>query len=319
VVQLTSGGTETCRFGLCSNLPSPTPTPTQTPSPTPTQTQTPTSTLTPTPTETPTNTPTPTETQTPTPTNTETPTETPTNTPTPTITPTNTETPTNTPTNTQTPTPTNTNTPTPTLTPTPTNVPFYAYILIDTNGTQAKANLSSWMTSQGSVWRGFNQVGSPSSVQGTFDAQMNAYLAYSGWTGNLGAGDEPAIIQSPICLGGCSGNDAYGNLIIQNVFETVQIPTGAFTATTNNWTTVFVPTGATPGQKYSQVKNGISAGAMTAKNMNTTYNSLIINYSGSTNIPAGVYRMYSTYAATDFRLSTSLLPNYFQGGTLVSA
>jgi hypothetical protein len=175
------------------------------------------------------------------------------------------------------------------------------------------------MVSQGSAWRGFNQVGAPSLVQATFDAQMNAYLAYSGWTGNLAVGDEPAIIQSPVCLGGCSGNDPYGNPIVQNVFQTVQIPTGAFTAASNNWVTVFVPTGATPGQKYSQIKNGTSSGAMTAKNMNTTYNSLIINYSGSTNIPAGVYRMYSTYAATDFRLLTSALPNYFQGGTLVSA
>jgi hypothetical protein len=148
---------------------------------------------------------------------------------------------------------------------------------------------------------------------------MNAYLAYSGWTGNLAGGDEPAIIQSPVCLGGCSGNDAYGNPIIQNVFQTVQVPTGAFTATTGNWVTAFVPTGATPGQKYSTVKNGTAPGTMISRTMTVGYNSLIINYSGSTNIPAGVYRMYTTYTGTDFRLSTSLLPNYFQGGTVVSA
>jgi hypothetical protein len=148
---------------------------------------------------------------------------------------------------------------------------------------------------------------------------MNAYLSYAGWTGNLAAGGEPAIISSPICLGGCSGNDAYGNPIAQNVFQTVEIPTGAFTATSSNWVTVFVPTGATPGQKYSTVKNGPSPGGMISRTMGVTYNSLIINYSGNTNIPAGVYRMYSTYAATSFSLGTSSLPNYFQGGTLVSA
>jgi hypothetical protein len=192
-------------------------------------------------------------------------------------------------------------------------------LFIDTSATQARANLRSWMISKGSSFLGFTQVGAPSSSQSTFDAQMNAYLSYTGWTGNLAAGQEPAIIQSPICLGGCSGNDVYGNPINQNVFQTVQIPVGAFTATSTNWVTVFVPTGATPGQKYSTVKNGTSAGAMASRNMNTTYNSLIINYSGNTNIPAGVYRMYSTYAATDFSLGTSSLPNYFQGGTLVSA
>jgi hypothetical protein len=185
--------------------------------------------------------------------------------------------------------------------------------------TAARNNLSAWMISQGSAFRGFNVPGFsvPSSTQATFDAQMNAYIAYSGWTGNLATGKEPAIIQSPICLGGCSGNDANGLPIVQNVFQTVQIPIGSFTAT--SWVTVFVPTGATPGQKYSTVKNGTSPGGMVSRTMNTAYNSLIINYSGSTNIPAGVYRMYTTYAGTDFQLSTAFLPNYFQGGTLVSA
>jgi hypothetical protein len=81
---------------------------------------------------------------------------------------------------------------------------------------------------------------------------------------------------------------------------------------------VFVPTGATPGQKYSQIKNGTSSGAMTAKNMSTTYNGFIINYSGNTNIPVGVYRMYSTYTDSVWALGTSVLPNYFQGATLVN-
>ena len=61
---------------------------------------------------------------------------------------------------------------------------------------------------------------------------------------------------------------------------------------------------------------------MTLKTMNTTYNgsapnNLIINYSGSTNIPAGAYRMYSTFTDPGWRLTTGVLPNYFQGGTLV--
>ena len=112
-----------------------------------------------------------------------------------------------------------------------------------------------------------------------------------------------------------SGNDAYGNPIVAYTFQTVQIPIGAFTAT--SWVTVFVSTGATNGQKYSTVKNGTSSGGMVSRTMNATYNSLIINYSGSTNLPAGTYRMYSTFNGTSFQLSTGFLPNYFQGGTLV--
>jgi hypothetical protein len=237
-------------------------------------------------------------------------------TPTETSTQTPTVTTTDTPTQTPTVTPTQTATLTQTPTPTPTRSPLLAYILIDMNGTQARTNLSNWMVSQGSAFRGFTQVGAPSQVQATFDAQMNAYIAYSGWTGSLATGDEPAIITAPISTTS-GGSDAYGNAIVAYKFQTVQIPVGAFTATTGNWVTVFVSTGATNGQKYSTVNNGTAPGSMVARTMNTNYNSLIINYSGSTNIPAGTYRMYSTYAATDFRLSTSLLPNYFQGGTLV--
>jgi hypothetical protein len=175
------------------------------------------------------------------------------------------------------------------------------------------------MTSQGSSWKGWTQIPAfPSTTQATFDAQLNAYLAYSGWTGDLASGKEPAIIQAPICLGSCSGNDAYGNLKEQNKFQTAQIPLGAFTATTGNWVTVIVPTNGTPGQKYSQIKSGTAPGAMASRNMNTDYNSLIINYSGSTNIPIGTYRMYTTYSDNAFRLSTSILPSYFQGGTLVN-
>jgi hypothetical protein len=170
----------------------------------------------------------------------------------------------------------------------------------------------------GVAFRGLNVAGYsvPSSTQATFDTQMNAYISYTGWTGNLAAGQEPAIISSPIPTTS-GGVDSYGNTKVAYTFETVQIPVGSFTAT--SWVTVFVPTGATPGQKYSTLKNGLSPGSMPVKNMNTTYNSLIINYSGSTNIPAGVYRMYTTYTGTDFQLSTGFLPNYFQGGTLVSA
>ena len=177
------------------------------------------------------------------------------------------------------------------------------------------------MQSQGSAFIGFTQVGAPSTVQATFDAQMNAYLAYSGWTGAITTGGEPSIISAPISTTS-GGSDAYGNAIVAYKFQTVQIPLGAFTATSGNWVVVFASTGATNGQIYSEIKNGTAPGSMTLKTMNTTYNgsapnNLIINYSGSTNIPAGAYRMYSTFTDPGWRLTTGVLPNYFQGGTLV--
>ena len=178
------------------------------------------------------------------------------------------------------------------------------------DGSGARANLSAWMVSQGSAWKGFNTVPSaPSTVQGTFDAQMNAYLSYSGW-----GVYEPAILTAPVSTT-TGGSDAYGNPITAYQFQTVQVPAAYFSAT--SWVTVFVSTGATNGQKYSNVKSGTASGSMTNKTMNSTYNSLIINYSGSTNIPAGTYRMYSTYNSAAFQLGVGLLPHYFQGSTLV--
>ena len=122
-------------FELPTATPTPTNTPTETSTPTlthtPTETPTPTATYTPTETSTPTSTHTPTETSTPTSTNTPTDTSTPTatDTPTPTNTPTETSTPTATQTPTETSTPTSTHTPTETLIPTPGDTPTATAIL----------------------------------------------------------------------------------------------------------------------------------------------------------------------------------------------
>jgi hypothetical protein len=120
------------RIGCCQ-------VPTQTPTPTQTQTPSNTPTNTVTPTRTPTNTPTPTQTAT----NTVTPTRTPTKTPTPTNTPTMGLSPTPTPSNTATPTVTPTNTPTKTTTPTitPTATEFAIYTTATTCNTQVRQSV----------------------------------------------------------------------------------------------------------------------------------------------------------------------------------
>jgi hypothetical protein len=185
-----------------------------------------------------------------------------------------------------------------------------AYLFFDVSGAASTAPLNSWMTSKGSSWKGWNgSPAFPSTVQATFDGQMNAYLSYSGW-----GGVEPAIITAPISTTS-GGSDAYFNPIVAYTFQTVQVPSAYFSATT--WITILVSTGATNGQKYQTIKNGTSSGGMLPRTMNTQYNSLIVNYSGNTNIPAGTYRVYTSYSNTSFNLSTGVLPNYFQGGTLV--
>jgi hypothetical protein len=297
---------------------SPSQTPTITPTNTETPTNTPTTTITPTNTQTPTNTPTPTitpsETPTNTPTNTETPTQTPTNTVTPSETPTNTPTPSETPTNTPTPTitqtPTNTITPTTTPTPTPTTPGLQAYLFIDSNNVTIRNALNSWMLSQGSSFRGFN-INAPSTTQVTFNTQMNSYISYSGW-----GVSEPSIITAPISTTS-GGNDSFGNPIVAYKFQTTQVLSTVVPSGTFAWYTWLVSTGATNGQKYSTIKQGVSSGSMPDRTMSTTYNSLIINYTGSTNIPAGTYIMYTTYNLTDFRVDNGGSNYYYQGGTLI--
>jgi hypothetical protein len=253
----------------------------------------------------PTPTPTLTPTNTQTPTVTATVTETPTNTPT--VTATVTETPTNTPTLTQTPT----NTPTYTPSPTPTAPPFQAYLFIDRNNATIRTALASWMSSQGSAFIGFN-LGTPSTTQATFDSQMNAYFAYSGW-----GVSEPTILTAPISTT-TGGNDVWGNPITAYKFQTIQVPSATVPPAEVAWYTWVVATGMTNGQKYSTIKNGNANPPATDLTVNSVLNGLIVNYSGSTNIPAGTYRIYTTKSSPGSNITNGGNNWYFQGGTLVN-
>jgi hypothetical protein len=231
---------------------------------------------------------------------TQTPTTTTSATPTPTVTPT--ETPTQTPTMTETPT----QTPTPSASP----AAFNAYILIDQSASTPRLNLSAWMTSQGSTWKGFNTVPTaPSSTQSTFNSQMNAYMSYSGW-GTF----NPAVITTTVPQTN-GGIDSFGQPIEAYKFVTTEISPGTFSAT--SWVTIFVPTDATNGQRYSTILQGPGAGSMGTVTLPGTYTGLVINFSGSTQIPAGVYKMYSSFNAGNFNVGTANLPQYFRGGLLV--
>jgi uncharacterized membrane protein len=168
------------------------------------------------------------------------------------------------------------------------------------------------MLAQGSSFRGFNGAQSPSTTQATFNTQMNAYIAYSGW-----GVSEPTIFTAPISTSS-GGNDAFGNPIVAYKFQTIQVPA----ATVPNPTEVayyvwFVSTGATNGQKYSTILNGNTNPPATDTVVSVTYNSLIINYTGSTNIPAGTYRLYVTKPAGGLTLTNGGNNWYFRGGTLV--
>lgn len=229
-------------------------------------------------------------------------------TPTPTITPTS-LTPTPTPTHTITPTIGLSPTPTPTLTPTSTPPPLYAYLFIEPS--TATTQFNSWMQSQGSAFRSFFIVAPPPSTnQSTFNDQMNAYMSYSGWGGNA-----PSVGVANISTTS-GGNDSYGNPIQAYLFQTYKVNAG--TSATNAWYTWFVPTGATNGEKISQIGFNTSSNpyVLTPVIMNSTYYNLTVNYTGST-IPASTYRVYTSFNQPYFRINGTSNDIYFKGNTLV--
>ena len=159
-------------------------------------------------------------------------------------------------------------------------------------------------------FKGFNIVGSnnPSTVQETFDAQMNAYISYTGW-----GVYNPSIVVTGVTSTSV-GTDLQGQSIEAYKFQTAVIPSGTFSGT-SAWVTWFVSTGATNGQTYSTISYGPTAAASTTATLPLAYLGLVINYSGST-IPPGTYKMYTTYSSTAFRPLVGNLPQFYRGGTL---
>lgn len=216
---------------------------------------------------------------------------------------------------TATPTPTPTNTPTPTSTPTPTPTPTlinggYAYLLIEPYS--ARTTFNSWMSSQGSTWRGFN-INSPSTNQATFESQIIDYINYPGW-----GSASPSIRKSFVSYSS-GGFDAYSNPIEAYVFQTHEVPSTVLNGNEFAWYTWLVETGLTNGQKYSTIgvsTNG-SSSALSEKYLEPTYYELTVNYSGSTEIPAGVYRVYTTYVNSEFKIQNLNNNIYFRGGNLI--
>jgi hypothetical protein len=83
-----------------------------------------------------------------------------------------------------------------------------------------------------------------------------------------------------------------------------------------SWVTWFVSTAATNGQQYLTIDSGSNAGGM-PRTMTTNYSNLIVNYTGSTNMPAGVYKVYTTYTDSTFNVAVANLPQYYRGGDLI--
>lgn len=183
-------------------------------------------------------------------------------------------------------TPTPSPTLTPTETPSPTPTPTFcfepkAYAIFDSNSD--RLNLSSWMTSQGSTWKGFNTVPtSPSTTQSIFEAQMNAYISYTGFT---------APKNNALMVASVSNNQDPISIVNYNSWF------GDFT-----WVSIITPVcPLCPDGEFSFISDG--AFNYTATDV---YKSMIFYYSGNA-ITQGYYRFYTTHSATGMRQINSTI------------
>jgi hypothetical protein len=148
----------------------------------------------------------------------------------------------------------------------------------------------------------------------TFNNRFNAYLRYSGW-----GGIQPPIFTAPIS-NISRGFDAFGVEVVAGRFQTTVV-TGTTLPVSGNpplssqaWYTWFVPTGATPGQAYTSIS--MSRNPTLQQPIFTTQNfySRVVNYTGSTNIPPGFYRIYTSYVNNALRPQLNGQNLYFRGG-----
>jgi hypothetical protein len=193
------------------------------------------------------------------------------------------------PTSTPTPSITATQTATPTLTPSPTFCATPRAVLLF-DGNSGSTALNNWMLSQGSTFRGLN-LNSPSTVQSTFQAQMNSYINYTGF-----------------------GTTTYS--IIQSAITYNQDPI-VLTNNVNNWTgdqtwvSYFVPTCIHCPGSYT-----LMGEATPSFIVNSVWTSRPFYYSGTV-IPQGQYIFYSTKPTSGVNFSNSN-SQYSLGGLVCS-
>jgi len=225
-----------------------------------------------------------------------------------------------------TPTPTPTQTPTPTLTPnaspsaTPTHTPTpsstpggggnnIAYLFIEPQNNSADIGgylYNNFVSSTN--FFGFTNLSSPDfNNQPQFEIDMNLYMDYSGWTDNTLPGVRTqGVPQSS------GGFDSFGNVIVEFNFTTHEVEAG--TVDGSAWYTWIIPTSATNGGIQTIIDLNVNGNPNTFTQIFTDYSlyQYEFEYTGTT-IPAGNYRVYSSFVDPAFYIANSQ-NIYFKGG-----
>lgn len=214
-----------------------------------------------------------------------------------------------TPSQTPTPTVTVTPTPTPSATPPPSAAVYSAYLFIEP--LSLNLVIGQYMTNQGVGFPGFsNQWGPDTSDATQFNLDMNAYVSFPGW------GQTYPSVRTQTVPQNSGGVDAYGQPIVAYNFTTHRVPAGLITEPA--WYTWIIPVAGTNGGIQTKIDFNANSnvGNMTTVNMESTIYSQTFTYTGSV-IPAGTYRVYTTFAGPDFLINGTSESIYFRGNTVV--
>ena len=195
---------------------------------------------------------------------------------------------------------------------------FNAYVFVESNELAPRTALANYMTSKGipnSIFKSFHlPPTSPSQVQTTFDAQMNAYLSYPGW-----GSSQPSIFSAPIS-NTSGGLDKYGIYISAYQFQTIEVPGNTLPTGVLGQFLLLVPVDALNGKRYSTVFIGASASTddvVQSLPYNDPIANLTIRYTGSVNIPKGDYKIYFSSMSGPYRRTPNGAAVYLRGGTLI--
>ena len=181
-----------------------------------------------------------------------------------------------------------------------------AYLFIEpTSGSTA---IGQWQTSQGVYFFGFTNASQPSLAQQYFQADMEAYVSFTGWT----SGTFPTILnaQVPQVSGGL---DSFGQSKVAYNFVTTQVTPSICSG--EAWYTWLIPTSLTDNKVQNQIALSTAGpGDGFAVNMNSTIYQNTFTCTGGT-IPAATYKVYTTYPDPTFQLTNS--GNiYFRGNSV---
>jgi hypothetical protein len=167
-------------------------------------------------------------------------------------------------------------------------------------------NLGNYMTNEGVYFFGFSNGIAPSNAQLYFQADMETYVSYSGWS----SGEFPAIISAEVPQTS-GGVDSEGFTKVAFNFVTTKVLSSVYSG--QAWYTWFIPVSLTNNNFQTQIALDDGYGSTVVNTNSSIYDTTYVSTGGT--LPAGTYRVYTTFPDSQFQI-TNVGSIYFRGETV---